>query len=197
MSEKRSEILEQVLKLLHMHADEKFTMKNVADHLGLSKSTLYEYFPNKATMITDAILQMMQENQATVETINNPEKLSFQSHLEYHLERLMTLIDNNRLMQQLMYHPEVGILPPKMKLRVFNQMQSTKQKMTERLHMILEKGVAEGMIESPIDPWQERMVESMILGVMMERSTPDNQWKTEDVLFHLNASILQLMTKKR
>lgn len=197
MSEKRSEILEQVLRLLHMHADEKFTMKNVAEHLGLSKSTLYEYFPNKASMITDAILQMMDENQATVNTIENPSSLLFKEHLEIHLKRLMELMDKNRLMQQLMYHPEVGVLPPAMKLRVFNQMQSTKSKMTERLHEILEKGIQEGIIESPIDPWKERMVESMILGVMMERSNPDNRWQTHEVLTHLNASILELMTKKR
>lgn len=197
MSEKRSEILEQVLKLLHMHADEKFTMKNVADHLGLSKSTLYEYFPNKASMITDAILQMMEENQATINTIENAENLGFEEHLKIHLERLMNLMDKNRLMQQLMYHPEVGILPPVMKLRVFNQMQSTKHKMTERLHSILEKGVQEKIIESPIDPWKERMVESMILGVMMERSNPDNEWETPEVLKHLNHAILELMIKKR
>lgn len=197
MSEKRSEILEQVLKLLHMHADEKFTMKNVADHLGLSKSTLYEYFPNKASMITDAILQMMEENQATINTIENAENLGFEEHLKIHLERLMNLMDKNRLMQQLMYHPEVGILPPVMKLRVFNQMQSTKHKMTERLHSILEKGVQEKIIESPIDPWKERMVESMILGVMMERSNPDNKWETPEVLKHLNHAILELMIKKR
>jgi AcrR family transcriptional regulator len=197
MSQKRSEILDKVLALLHMRSDEKFTMKNVADQLGLSKSTLYEYFPNKATMITDAILQMMQENQATINEDEATEHLGFNEHLKTHLQRLMNLVEKNRLMQQLMYHPEVSMLPPVMKLRVFNQLQSTKHKMTERLHFIFEKGIKEKSIEAPIDPWKEKMIESMILGVMMERSNPDNDWVTEDVLNHLNETILELMIKKR
>ena len=197
MSEKRNIILEQVLGLLHMHTHEKFTMKNVADHLGLSKSSLYEYFPNKATMITDAILQMMAENQATVRNIENESALDYEAHLNAHLQNLMALTDKNRMMQQLMYHPEVNILPPEMKLRVFKQMQSTKKSLTEKFHEILQKGVAEGKVEPPIDPWKERMIESMILGVMMERSNPENVWEPQVLLKTLNSTIHELMTKKR
>jgi AcrR family transcriptional regulator len=197
MSEKRSVILEQVLQLLHIHADEKFTMKKVADLIGLSKSSLYEYFPNKASMITDAILQMMEENERTINMLEDAHTFSFQEQLERHLKKIFELVDKNRLMQQLMYHPEVGVLPPEMKLRVFNQMQSTKSKMSNRLRGILDQGTKEGLIESPIDPWKERMVESMITGVMFERSNPDNTWSMDEVLKHLYEAILELMMKKR
>jgi AcrR family transcriptional regulator len=197
MSEKRSEILEQVLRLLHMHTAEKFTMKNVADHMNLSKSSLYEYFPNKASMITDAILQMMEENQALIETIQNPTHLDFETHLLRYLEKIMEHIEKNRMMQQMMFHPEISILPPDMKLRVFNQMQNTKKKLSHHFNSILEKGVQEDKLESPIDPWKVRMVESMLLGVIMERSNPTNTWKSEEVLIHLKQCIHEIMAKKR
>jgi AcrR family transcriptional regulator len=197
MSQKRSEILEQVLRLLHMHTAEKFTMKNVADHLHLSKSSLYEYFPNKATMITDAILQMMEENQALIETIENPADLDFESHLTKYLEKIMEHIEKNRMMQQMMFHPEISILPPVMKLRVLNQMQITKKKLSNHFTSILDKGVKEKKLETPINPWKVRMVESMLLGVMMERSHPTNTWKSEEVLIHLKQCIHEIMAKKR
>lgn len=197
MSKKRSEILEQVLRLLHMHTAEKFTMKNVADHMNLSKSSLYEYFPNKASMITDAILQMMEENQALIETTKNPNHLDFETHLSRYLEKIMEHIEKNRMMQQMMFHPEISILPPDMKLKVFNQMQNTKKKLNQHFNSILEKGVQENKLETPIDPWKVRMVESMLLGVIMERSNPMNTWKTEEVLVHLKKCIHEIMAKKR
>jgi hypothetical protein len=52
-------------------------------------------------------------------------------------------------------------------------------------------------VESPIDPWKERMIESMILGVMMERSNPENVWEPQVLLKTLNNTIHELMTKKR
>lgn len=165
---KKEIILEEVLALLHTHASEKFTMKNLADHLGRSKSSLYEYFPSKPDMITEALEHLMEMNKSTL--IQPLTSQDFKSNLKAYLKRVMELVEDKRMMQNLVYHPEVNTLPASLQERLKKKMHHVQKANREYFWMVMDLGLKSGAISGPISPERKHVIEAMTVGTMVEMS---------------------------
>jgi len=167
MNETPQNILNEVLNFLHQNADEKFTMKNLADHINKSKSTLYEYFPNKATMITEALEHMIESNTEIIKEAPD-ENLGFTRLMKEYLEKSFDLIEKRRMMQHLMYHPEIAILPTPLKKRIIQKVETTRNKHKDYFLSIIKIGIKEKILSAPISKKRGQIIESMMLGTLVD-----------------------------
>lgn len=160
-------ILNEVLNFLHQNADEKFTMKNLADHINRSKSTLYEYFPNKATMITEALEHMIESNTEIIQDKLESSR-GFKDLLRNYLEKSFKLIEKRRMMQHLMYHPEITNLPVALKKRIVKKIDSTRDHHKKYFLGIIKIGIDEGILTAPISKERGQIIESVMLGTLVD-----------------------------
>jgi AcrR family transcriptional regulator len=167
MNETPKNILNEVLNFLHQNADEKFTMKNLADHIHKSKSTLYEYFPNKATMITEALEYMIDSNNEIIQKTPD-QTLGFMGLMQDYLEKSFELIEKRRMMQHLMYHPEIAMLPTPLKKRIIQKVETTRNKHKDYFLKIINIGINEGTLSAPISKNRGQIIESMMLGTLVD-----------------------------
>lgn len=165
---KKEIILEEVLALLHTHASEKFTMKNLADHLGRSKSSLYEYFSSKPDMITEALEHLMEMNKSVL--VKPLPSTDFKFNLKAYFLRVMTLVEDKRMMQNLVYHPEVNTLPASLQERLKKKMRHVQKANREYFWMLMDFGLKSGEITGPISPERKHVIEAMMVGTMVEMS---------------------------
>lgn len=165
---KKETILEEVLTLLHTHATEKFTMKNLAEHLKRSKSSLYEYFPSKQMMITEALEHLMEMNKSIL--IKPLPSTDFKANLKAYFLRLMTLVEEKRMMQNLVYHPEVNTLPDALQKRLDQKMKGVHQANRDYFWMLMDFGLKSQEITGPISPERKHVIEAMMVGTMVEMS---------------------------
>ncbi len=165
---KKETILEEVLELLHTHAPEKFTMKNLADHLGRSKSSLYEYFPSKQDMITEALEHLMEMNKSIL--IKPLPSTDFKENLKAYFLRLMELVEEKRMMQNLIYHPEVNTLPASLQVRLEKKMRQVQQANRDYFWMLMDFGLKSKEITGPISKERQHVIEAMMVGTMAEMS---------------------------
>jgi AcrR family transcriptional regulator len=191
---KKETILEEVLALLHTHASEKFTMKNLADHLGRSKSSLYEYFPSKQDMITEALEHLMAVNQSVVITPLPSD--DFKQNLKDYFKRVMRLVEEKRMMQNLVYHPEVNTLPSAMQSRLKQKMQEAHATSRAYLWTIMDQGIQSGDISGPITAERKHVIESMMVGTMVEMSHQGLPFDKDTYLHELIDSIICVHQKQ-
>lgn len=194
MNDTPQNILNEVLNFLHQNAEEKFTMKNLADHINRSKSTLYEYFPNKATMITEALEHMIERN---AEIIQWPlkDQLGFRECLKDYLQKSFELIEKRRMMQHLMYHPEISILPINLKKRIINKVNTTRERHKKYFLSILEKGLNENILSGPISKERAQIIESVMLGTLMDLAEKPLIRDSEKLIEEIITSIILLHQK--
>jgi len=185
---KKDTILEEVLALLHSHASEKFTMKNLADHLGRSKSSLYEYFPSKQVMITEALEHLMAVNQSVVMTPFPSD--DFKQNLKDYFLRVMRLVEEKRMMQNLVYHPEVNTLPKPLQSRLEKKLKDAQAANREYFWAIMAQGIKRGDITGPINDERKHVIESMMVGTMVEMSHQGLPFDKDSYLNELMDSII-------
>ena len=65
----RTRILEVATEHFFRLGFSKVTMSEIAEELGMSKKTLYEYFPSKETLLSEIIITMQTNSGAVVDTI--------------------------------------------------------------------------------------------------------------------------------
>lgn len=194
MNETSQNILNEVLNFLHQNADEKFTMKNLADHINRSKSTLYEYFPNKAMMITEALEYMIENNNDIIKKPVDQTK-SFELLMKEYLEKSFELIEKRRMMQHLMYHPEITILPKSLKLRIMKKVESTRQKHKAYLLNIIKVGIKDHVLSFPISKERGQIIESMMIGAFVDFAENPEAINTQKMIDEIIDSIKLLHQK--
>jgi len=190
---KKDDILEEVLELLHTHAADKFTMKNLAEHLNRSKSSLYEYFPSKQEMITEALEYLMETNKSVL--LDPDTTADFKARLKGYFLRIMQLVEDKRMMQNLVYHPEVNTLPDALKKRLETKMIAVQAANREFFWDVMEAGINAGEISSTVSAERKHVVESMMVGTMVEMSHRGLPFDKETYLNELIDSMICVQQK--
>jgi len=69
MEGKETQILEKVKRLYHRYGIKSVTMDDVANHLGISKKTIYEFFQDKEDLVRHVLLQEQEQSNVIFEEI--------------------------------------------------------------------------------------------------------------------------------
>jgi AcrR family transcriptional regulator len=108
--EKRKKILDRSRSLFLMRGVSSLTMEEIASLQGISKKTLYRYFPNKEALVSEAIEEKIAEVAEKVTKIARIRDLSFLEKLREILHTVSTQIAElgEGLVRDLYYnHPDL------------------------------------------------------------------------------------------
>lgn len=165
---KKDAILEEVLELIHENASQKFTMKNLAEQLNRSKSSLYEYFSSKDEMITEALEHLIETNVKVI--IRSNEDSPFRTRLKSYFLRYMVLVENKRMLQNMVYHPDINTLPIPLQKQLQEKIFNAQHEVSQYFWAIMDKGLEEQILTGPISAERKLVLRSMMLGSMIEFS---------------------------
>lgn len=192
MNPKKQAILENVLDLLHQHTEETFTMANLARHLDMAKSTLYEYFETKQDMIAQALMYLIDQNTQTLLVPEDALLGSFEARVRGYYDRLMTLTKEKRTMSSVMYHPEVGALSEPLKFTIHKKVQEAYRLSEARLHSLLAQGHKEGVLKRRLEGGSLHAVEALFFGSVIALTDPFNQWDAQTMVNDIIEALIKL-----
>ena len=162
-SEKRKKILERSLSLFLMRGVSSLTMEEIASLQGISKKTLYRFFPNKEALVSNAIEAKIGEIAKRIAEITGMKDLTFLEKIREILRavsRQMAALGEG-LVRDLYYnHPELWA-----KIDRYRQ---------EHIFVVIEKllneGAKSGLIRPDIDG---RLVPTLIITTMSAVMNPE------------------------
>lgn len=86
--ETKQRIQEKALDHFLQFGFSKVTMHEIAEALGMSKKTLYQYFPGKEELLAQVLNDLHEETATKIETIVNDESMDFEQRLQGALDVL-------------------------------------------------------------------------------------------------------------
>ncbi len=177
MEGRREEILDVVLDFLAQpQSGQSLTINNIAKHANLAKSSIYEYFTDKTTMIVEALSRLIDKNTQTLLMMESFDNLDFNDAFSQHIERFLSLGENNQMMHTYMRHPMVATLPDDEKQRIHVLFKSAMQKVQARYYAIIQKGIDENILRDDVPLERKRTVEALLLGGVVALNSPHNDW---------------------
>jgi len=180
---KRERILQAVLDYLTVHEEGKLTLSNLAVRLDIGKSTIYEYFPNKETLIRESLKLLIQKNaEALLEGERHFETQSFETAFTSHIRRFMEIAEKGQLLHEFSHHPEIATLPREDKRAIYKEMRESMEKTEKRFEAILDKGISEGVLAPLSEQTRLWTIKSLMLGSIIAVSDDDNDWDKEALI---------------
>jgi AcrR family transcriptional regulator len=121
------------------------SMDEIASSLGISKKTLYQYFPGKKGLLYEVISTTMKENEKVANDIINDRKLNF--HLK--LSRLMNHVSSIVSRLSLPFGEDLRRNDPEM----WKELDQFRRKIIlNNFNKLLESGIKQGIFRQDVDP---------------------------------------------
>ncbi len=193
MNPKKEAILRVVLDYLIGNHHEKLTIANIAKVLDIGKSTVYEYFTEKNTMIAEAIFLMIEENVAYLCEIENFDELSFETAFKTHMQRSYDIAKNNRMMENMLYNIDFVSISVSHKAAIQNKIMAAYIDIQQHVRKIFDKGIAERLFDASTKKIREITIESMLLGSVFTITHPDRNIDEALFIEDLYQSVLVLL----
>lgn len=140
----QTRILEQASELFIKSGIRSVTMDEIAESLGMSKRTLYEYFPNKEKLLKECILYKhkiySEEMKQLLDTIDNPLEI-IHIHISKAIKNISQIHPN--------FSKDLKKYHPKILQDVFLPL---KEKNTAYTKEVITRGKKQGYFRQDIDP---------------------------------------------
>ncbi|MFB6204460.1 MAG: TetR/AcrR family transcriptional regulator [Candidatus Nanohaloarchaea archaeon] len=143
--ERREEVLEEGLKLLHEKGHAHITVGEIADRIGISEAAVYRHFDSK-----EDIIQGMAEKVFSIDLVDR-EKLEFDSPerlLNTLFEELFRKLEDNPEATAILFHDEVFSRYPKVE-KLFRKHRNGKK---SRLEELVRIGQEAGIFSEEVEP---------------------------------------------
>ncbi len=193
MHPKKQAICEATLQLLSEPSEtNKLTLNAIAKKLDIGKSTIYEYFHNKAQIIESALGYLIDQHLESLLSDTSILNQSFEVAFKNHYQTLLDLYQNKQSLQEMMSHSDVAQLPKENKEAVLLKMISAFNQTQQRLYQILSIGVKENILEKTIDKTQLQTIEALIFGSLLAMAQPYNDWNQPDMIEAIYRNVIRL-----
>ena len=140
--ELRERILEESAHLFFGRGIKSVTMNDVANHLGISKRTLYEVFKDKNELVTECVVRILSESQEkAMEHFDKHENViqGFLAMYEEHLKNI-SKVNRTAIRDIIKYYPQV-----------YKIAQSNAAAIGKIYESVLQKGIDMGYIRKDIN----------------------------------------------
>jgi len=109
-SEVKDRIIERALVLFTGNGIKGITMDDLAQHLGMSKRTIYEYFRDKKELVNECILHLEHQRGEKAKEIFDSSENMFEALLKLHQENLIDMqkMNKNFIDDIKKYFPEIN-----------------------------------------------------------------------------------------
>ena len=194
MREKEHAIIMAVINLLgEASPDKKLSIANVANALDMAKSTLYEYFDSKETMLYHAVKYLIQQSIDQLMSINLASIPSFKQRFIVHMRAIYDYSQDQKMMQNILRHPEILSLPSTTHERLIEISQQALTTLQQRLSELINDGVKEGVLAAFPPKARLKSVEALILGCIIIMTDPYFKGDANRVIQDAYESILVLI----
>lgn len=171
--ERREEVLEEGLRLLHEKGHSHLTVREIADRIGISEAAVYRHFDSK-----EEIIQGMAEKVFSTDLVDR-EELEFKSPenlIQTILNRLFKRLEENPEATAILFHDELFSQYPEVE-RLFQEHRMEKKK--TKLKGFVQMGQESGLFSEDVDPevFATMMTGSVRVTVM--------EWREEDFSYSL------------
>lgn len=193
MHPKKQAICEVTLKLLsEPSATNKLTLQSIAKHLNIGKSTIYEYYQNKAQIIESALGYLIDQHLEILLSDTSLLKQSFEVAFKTHYQKILDLYQNKQSLQEMMSHSDVAQLPKENKDALLLKMIGAFEQSQQRLYEILSIGIKEKILNDAIDKTQLQSIESLIFGSVLAMAQPHNDWDHSAMVDAIYLNVVRL-----
>jgi len=142
---RRQEILEKVLDVFIEEGFEDTTFQKIADHCGITRTTLYIYFKNKKEIFNYSIKLLLTKVDDDIKSIRSDNSLNSVEKITQVLLNIFTVLEGNlRLLSVILYYllHVAGSLDPEQRIR----------RRTLKLRHILASLLIEGVKSGELKP---------------------------------------------
>ena len=161
--EVKTRILEQAREQFLKLGFSKVTMNEIADDLGMSKKTLYEYFSSKETLLMDAMTSMQ------IEATNNISKLVSDESLDFVQKLQLIMTEGARFHSKFSNHFWIDL--QRNAPAIWKRCDDFRlEKMRKTTSLIVREGIRKKFFRSDID---EQVVVLMYMTTVQNLMTPE------------------------
>ena len=161
-TETRDRIIATANRLFMEHKYSRVTMEEIAGELGISKKTLYKYFPNKEEILRAAVHRMMHEGAALLDPILNNSNLSFTEKLH----GFMSVVARQTMKITPAIVDDISRNAPE----IWHEIDTFRQKRFQMMGRLIREGIEQGLLRSDLN---EELVVSLYMTMMRGMMIPD------------------------
>ncbi len=192
MNPKKKAILETVLKFLTEDKNhQSLTISNIAKDLDIGKSTIYEYFDSKESMLIDALTMLVEDIITEIIQEDVIDNEMFETCLKIHLKQVYAHAHKIETLHEYAHHPDIRKLPKEAKLEMIEKLQNTTQNVKTYLLKILDKGLQENVIK-PINEDKLAVIEGLIFGSVFLKFDVSRNLDEPTLINHIYEAIVTL-----
>lgn len=169
MEDKKQHILKNVGKLYLKFGIRGVTMDDVAQELGISKKTLYQFFNDKEDLVTQVVEYYMNNPMFNLSGERNGNAIDNIFAIRNHVVQMIHHINNN-------LEFDLKRLYPHLHKKVYS---FKRQRIFNDTIANVEKGIAEGLYRAELEP---EFIARLQVGRMLYTFNPDNEvFETSDL----------------
>jgi AcrR family transcriptional regulator len=189
---------DQILDALIVTFNEKgfktdFSMSELADCVGIGKSTLYEYFSNKDEILKDAVIKYVNLSIESVNIGSELVDLPFEEAFKKQLVIILSVASKSRNLLETINPGFVQKLPETMREEMKQKMESTRDQIRDRFISFFAKGMKEGIFDPNVDIKKASVVTSLVVGSIITFSDPNLSIDIDEFVDNIYEGVLKIM----
>jgi len=157
---RRQEILEKVIDVFIKEGFENTTFQKIADHCGITRTTLYIYFKNKKEIFNYSIKLLLTKAEEDINPIRSDSSLNSVEKITKVLLNIFTLLESNRRLLSMildyLLHISSGSIDPEQRVR----------RRTLKLRHILASLVIEGVKSGELKPINIKTIDDFLYSLV-------------------------------
>ncbi len=166
MKTTKDKILDSVISFIKEEPTLKqVTMSQIAERAGIGKSTVYDYFDTKDTMVEETYMYLLEKYQDLL--LQDIEMTSYKETMLLQLSLILEVVEDAKVIME-------AIMTAQNELVVFNyrhcsvKIQSIQKAMEKRFNTIFVLGIKEQIINFTDKPYTSNIIQALISGLMFQ-----------------------------
>ncbi len=146
---RRDEILDALIGILKdKGVQSDFTLSELAQHVDIAKSTIYEYFRTKEEILSDALLRVFKDGIESILMRTYEESKEFEELLKDEIRFMFDMAQQSGFVFEFIGPELRADLPSHLKGQFVERMQETNQHYEKLFRQILAKGIEQGVLKA-------------------------------------------------
>jgi AcrR family transcriptional regulator len=164
---RKIEILDALIEIFKEKGlSNDFTMAELAQHVNIGKSTIYEYFSNKDEVVQQAMIRVMESSIEKIKESELPEG-NFEAQLKNEMKTILAIAMESRFMFNLVTPGMTNMIPEDCRKELKDEMESIMRFYQARYIQIFQKGVVEKELTPTLLQENGLLIASLITGSIM------------------------------
>lgn len=170
-----------------------FSLSELAENVGIGKSTLYEYFSNKDEILKEAVIKYVKASIDKVTMLEGIGDLGFENAFKKQMKVLLETASESRTILETLSPNFVQKLPDSMRDEMKAKMEEIRQLIQLKFMELFISGAKEGLFKGELNPRKGTIVTSLVVGTLFTLSDPRSKVNTDEAIEDVYDTVLQIL----